>query len=161
MANAWRGGGLCILFGLAWCAQAMAAPGKLVLGANPPGRCAEAGCSYVNGQGACILSADGEGGLVAVVNGATVKLKRLEQRPVFRKNPRIPNAPGNKMLSRYESVESAIGNVQVQVLDTVVRVHGACKRERDGCEAVDYSSRIQIQVPRRALTFAGRGWCND
>ncbi len=133
----------------------------VVLGTNPAGHCAESGCSYLDGRGRCVMSADGEGGMHVIVNGAKLKLKRLEQRPVFRRNMRIPNQPGNKVLSRYESVESAVGHVQVQILDTVVRTHGKCRHERDGCEAVDYKSRIQVQLPRESVTFAGRGWCND
>jgi hypothetical protein len=143
---------------LSWPAQAARG---YVLGINPPGHCAEDGCSYLDGKGRCLLSADGEGGMHIVVNGSALKLKRLEQRPVFRRNMRIPNQPGNKMLSRYETVESAVGHVQVQILDTVVRTHGKCRHERDGCEAVDYKSRIQVQFPRKSLTIAGRGWCND
>ena len=107
------------------------------------------------------MSADGEGGMNVIVNGTKLKMKRLEQRPVFRRDMRIPNQPGNKMLSRYESIESAVGHVQVQILDTVVRTHGKCHHERDGCEAVDYKSRIQVQLPRETVTFAGKGWCND
>jgi hypothetical protein len=133
----------------------------VVLGADPVGHCAESGCSYLDGRGRCVMSADGEGGLHVTVNGAKLKLKRLEQRPVFRRDMRIPNQPGNKVLSRYESVESAVGHVQVQILDTVVRTHGKCRHERDGCEAVDYKSRIQVQLPRESVTFAGKGWCND
>lgn len=133
----------------------------VALGADPVGHCAESGCSYLDGRGRCVLSADGEGGMHVTVNGAKLKLKRLEQRPVFRRDMRIPNQPGNKVLSRYESVESAVGHVQVQILDTVVRTHGKCRHERDGCEAVDYKSRIQVQLPRESVTFAGKGWCND
>ena len=151
-----------ILAGLVVFSTALPAAARgLVLGTDPPGHCAEAGCSYLDGRGRCILSADGEGGLHLLMNGTKVRLKRLEQRPVSRRDMRIPNQPGNKMLSRYASVESAIGNLQVQILDTVVRTHGKCRRERDGCEAVDYRSRIQITAPRQTLTIGGRGWCND
>ena len=122
-------------------------------------QCAAPGCNYVDGKGACVFAADGQDGLLMVLNGAPVRLHRRERLTVLRRGQAPTATPGNRFMSVYDSTGSSGGGVRVKILDTVVQPAGACPADQPECRITHFTSRIRIETPRDVVNLRGSGHC--
>lgn len=152
------GATLLVLGAVCW-SVSPTAQARVTMGYAAEQACEAAGCNYFGAKGACVMPGDGADGLSLILNRTVVKLRRKERLAVFRKRPNVAMGTGNRFMSVYESVESSIGGVRVQILDTIVQPKGTCEPGTPECKVVHSKARIRITTPRDVIDFHGRGVC--